>query len=60
MFLYIQIILDKRLVSETQRTRHSLVPIFPKYGKFSENTGGLIDQDLCPLTFPYIIYNNAI
>ena len=31
-----------------------------KYGKFSENTGSLIYQDLCPLTLFYIIYNNAI
>ena len=31
-----------------------------KIGKSSENTGGLIYQDLCPLTLPYIIYNNAI
>ena len=27
-------------------------------GKFSEITGGLIYQDFCTLTLPYIIYNN--
>ena len=33
---------------------------YRKYGIVSEITGGLIYQDLCPLTLPYIIYNNAI
>ena len=37
-----------------------LIELFHRtMGIISEITSGLIYQDLCPLTLPHIIYNNA-